>query len=302
MYTRIYSFAILLIIIFSIPSYSQDKDTVKTKGKEKYNVFEDYKFYQGRPTIDLSYGISKPYLFNSDVNSDASFIRQGLLEMKLGYTYEKKYRYGKNITKYVNRFIYGGFVASNLDIKAEDNSDIKTWRFGIGNSSGYGYKVWDNSSIILYNSSSLAWTRYDNGIPDPPYMGNEISPVYENTKDFNRTFRFGTGMQAGIIIPIQGIVNIQAQFDRTLVFPRHLVWKNIGSAIIEAIVQSAADGFVHGIFKSSSPAVAPIINFIFKNGIAFALYELRREKMNWPFESAPPMLYDSFKAGFSFKF
>ncbi|MGA2668527.1 MAG: hypothetical protein ABSF32_06365 [Ignavibacteria bacterium] len=109
-------------------------------------------------------------------------------------------------------------------------------------------------------------------------------------------------MQAGIIIPIQGIVNIQVQFDRTLVFPHHLVWKNIGSAIIEAAVQSAADGFVHGIFKSSSPAVAPVINFIFKNGIALAMYELRREKMNWPFESAPPMVFDSFKAGFSFKF
>jgi len=288
----------LAVIIFSIPFYSQDKDTVKTKGKEKYNVFEDYKFYEGRPTIDLSYGISKPCLFNSD----ASFIRQGLLEMKLGYTYEKKYRYGKNITKYVNRFIYGGFVANNLDVKSSDNSDIKTWRFGIGNSSGYGYQVWDKSSIILYSSSSLAWTRYDNGLYSNSFVGNEFVPEYYNTMEFNRTFRFGTGMQAGIIIPIQGIVNIQVQFDRTLVFPRHLVWKHIGSAIIEAVVQSAADGFVHGIFKSSSPAVAPIINFIFKNGIAFALYELRREKMNWPFESAPPMLFDSFKAGFSFKF
>ncbi|MGA2668526.1 MAG: hypothetical protein ABSF32_06360 [Ignavibacteria bacterium] len=113
MHTRINSFTILLIIFLLLPLYSQDKDTVKNKGKEKYNVFEDYKFYEGRPTIDLSYGISKPDLFNSG----ASFIRQGLLEMKLGYTYEKKYRYGNDITKYVNRFIYGGFFANiNLQL------------------------------------------------------------------------------------------------------------------------------------------------------------------------------------------
>jgi hypothetical protein len=298
MHTRINSFTILLIIFLLLPLYSQDKDTVKNKGKEKYNVFEDYKFYEGRPTIDLSYGISKPDLFNSG----ASFIRQGLLEMKLGYTYEKKYRYGNDITKYVNRFIYGGFFANNLHLKPYDNGDIKTWRFGIGTSSGYGYQVWDKSSIILYNSNSLAWTRYDNDLYPDFFVGNEYVPEYYNTLEFNRTIRFGTGMQAGIIIPIQGIVNIQVQFDRTLVFPHHLVWKNIGSAIIEAAVQSAADGFVHGIFKSSSPAVAPVINFIFKNGIALAMYELRREKMNWPFESAPPMVFDSFKAGFSFKF
>ena len=290
--------SILLLIYFSLPLYSQDKDTVKNKGKEKFNVFEDYKFYEGRPTIDLSYGISKPYL----KNSGNSFIRQGLLEMNLGYTYEKKFRYGKNITKYMNRFIYGGFVANNLDIRPQDNSDLKTWRFGFGNSSGYGYQVWDKSSIILYSSSSMAWTRFDNGVSYIDPVEGPPNDFVAKTQDFNQTFRFGTGMQAGIIIPIQGIVNIHAQFDRTLVFPRHLVWKNIGSAFIEVVLQSTADRFVRTIFKSSSPALAPIVNFVLKNGIAFAMYELRREKMNWPFESAPPMLFDSFKAGFSFKF
>jgi hypothetical protein len=296
MQKKFYISVLILSFTLSYPLFSQDKDTVRIKGREKYNVFEDYKFYQGRPTIDLSYGISQLYLKNSGI----SFIRQGLAEVRLGYTYERKYRHGNNITKYVNRFIYGGFNANNLDIKSTDNSDLKTWKFGIGNSSGYGYQVWDHSSIILYNSGSIGWTRYDNGIMDP-FPGEGSSSFYENTRDFNRTFRFGTGMQAGIIIPIQGIINIHVQFDRTLVFPRHLVWKNIGSAIIEAIGQSAADGFVHAIFKSS-PSAAPIVNFILKNGLSFAMYELRREKMNWPFTSASPLVYDSFKAGFSFKF
>jgi hypothetical protein len=297
MHTRINSFIILLIIFLLLPLYSQDKDTVKNKGKEKYNVFEDYQFYKGKPTIDLSYGISQPYLYNSGI----SFIRQGLLEMNLGFTYEKNYRYGKNITKYVNRFIYGGFVANNLDIKPEDNSDLKTWRFGIGNSSGYGYGVWGKSSIILYSSGSMAWTRFDNGVSYIDPVEGPPNDYIAKTQDFNQTFRFGTGMQAGIIIPIQGVVNIQTQFDRTLVFPRHLVWKNLGSVIIEAIGQSAIDGFVHAIFKST-PAAAPIINFILKNGLSFGMNELRRQKMNWPFESAPPMVFDSFKLGFSFKF
>jgi hypothetical protein len=158
------------------------------------------------------------------------------------------------------------------------------------------------SSLVLYNSSSFTWTRYDDGILIELFSLNE--PMNERIKllsDFNQSTRFGTATEAGIIVPIAGFVNLQAQYDRTIVFPRHLFWKHLGSMMIEAIGQTAVDGFVKAIMKSS-PTAGPILNFILKNALSYGIYELRREKMNWPFNSAEPLMFESFKAGFTFTF
>jgi hypothetical protein len=32
------------------------------------------------------------------------------------------------------------------------------------------------------------------------------------------------------------------------------------------------------------------------------MYQLRQEKMNWPFNTAPPLAYDQFKFGVTFVF
>ncbi len=157
------------------------------------------------------------------------------------------------------------------------------------------------SSLVLYNASSIVWTRYDDGFSSPLTQEEANSYRYGTLSVFNQSMRFGTNTEAGIIIPIAGFVNLQAQFDRTLVFPRHLVWKHLGSVMIEAIGQTAIDGFIHAIMKSS-PMAGPIMNFVLKNALSYGIYELRREKMNWPFESTEPLLFDSFKAGFTFTF
>ncbi len=47
----------------------------------------------------------------------------------------------------------------------------------------------------------------------------------------------------------------------------------------------------------SSPAAGPIVNFLLKNALAYGFYELRQEKMNWPFNSEAPIAYDQFKFG-----
>jgi hypothetical protein len=145
----------------------------------------------------------------------------------------------------------------------------------------------------------LTWTRYDKGSV-PEQIGINGSE-YDKRDDFNKTLRIGSTAEGGIIIPLGPMLNLQASYDRTIVFPRHMVWIHMGSAIIEAAGQSMIDGFVHAIYKSS-PFAAPIVSFILKNGLSYGLYELRREKMNWPFESAEPLLFDTYKVGVKFIF
>jgi hypothetical protein len=276
---------IIIILAFSVSGiYTQEK------GKDKWNfkIWEDDYFYKSRPTIDVTYGMSQISLKNSTLN----FKDAGLIEMKLGYTYLQKSHYSKSISRFKNNYLFGSYISSKINTKNNPAED-KTWRFGIGNSTGYGYMLGKKSSLVLYNSNGMTWTRYDNGL--------QPNGSFSVIDDFNQTVRFGTGTEAGIIIPIAGFLNLQAQFDRTLVFPRHMVWKHLGSVAIEMLGQAAIDGFIREIMKSS-PMAGPIINFVLKNALSYGIYELRREKMNWPFNSAEPLLFDSFKAGFTFTF
>jgi len=162
-----------------------------------------------------------------------------------------------------------------------------------------------NSSLVLYNSNSFTWTRYDDGFYwIEPFGFGENKAYDEYMKKmgaFDESICFGSSTEAGVIIPIAGFVNLQVQYDRTIVFPRHLFWKHLGSVIIETTVQSAIDGFIHAVMNSS-PVAGPIINFVLKNALAYGIYELRREKMNWPFNSTEPLMFESFKVGFTFTF
>jgi len=78
-----------------------------------------------------------------------------------------------------------------------------------------------------------------------------------------------------------------------------LFWKWAGSAVIEEVANGLLDVFIKEIFRSS-PAAGPIVNFLLKNGLSYGIYELRQEKMNWPFSSAPPLAFDSFRFGITF--
>ncbi len=287
----------LILTVLALLTFSLNaQDTGKDKKTWEFDLYGKEYFYKSRPTIDITYGSSKISLKNSGVN----FNDAGLIEVKLGYTYLGKSKYSKSISRFESNFLYGSYISSKINAKKISGED-KTWRFGVGNANGYGYMLGKKSSLVLYNSNSFTWTRYDYGFPSAMPPEEEISQPFISLKDFNNTVRFGTTTEAGIIIPIAGFVNLQAQYDRTLVIPRHLFWKHLGSMMIEAIGQSAVDGFVKAIMKSS-PTAGPILNFILKNALAYGLYELRREKMNWPFNSTEPLMFESFKAGFTFTF
>jgi hypothetical protein len=292
MVKKFFIFIILGLIISSVSA----QDTGTKKHPWDFDFWRNEYLYKSRPTVDLTYGISKISLKNSALD----FKDAGLIEMKLGYTYLSKSSYSKKITRFESNFLYGSYISSKISSKNNPAED-KTWRFGLGNSSGYGYFLGKKSSLVLYNSNSMTWTRYDAGFPEAMTPEEMSSYRYVRLSDFNQSVRFGTSTEAGIIIPIAGFLNLQAQFDRTLVFPRHLFWKHLGSVIIEAIGQGAVDGFVKAVMKTS-PFAGPIVNFILSNALSYGIYELRRDKMNWPFNSTEPLLFDSFKAGFTFTF
>ncbi|HSL88694.1 MAG TPA: hypothetical protein VK870_05295, partial [Ignavibacteriaceae bacterium] len=118
---------------------------------------------------------------------------------------------------------------------------------------------------------------------------------------YDESFRFGTSGEGGLRIQFIDNIAIEAGYERAIVFQRHLFWKWAGSTVIEGTAQGLLDTFINEVFKSS-PAAGPIVNFLLKNALAYGIYELRQEKMNWPFSSEAPLTFDQFKVGVTFVF
>jgi hypothetical protein len=257
----------------------------------------DFGFKDKQPAITLQYGLAK--IDRKDLQ--ANFADPGLVELRLGYIKDKPAWQSDYIIKHTYKYFYLSNETDKLSGKEVTGIDIKTnmWRFGFGGSDGYGYKLSEDAAIIFYNSNTMNWSRIDFTIP---YIVTFApNPDYGVLNLYDKTFRFGTSSEGGIRFKLLRNVMLDAGYEKSIVFQRHLFWKWAGSGIIEAAAQGALDGFVHKIF-ATSPAAGPIVSFVLKNALSYGIYELRKDKMNWPFKSEPPFIYDQFKFGLTFVF
>jgi hypothetical protein len=133
------------------------------------------------------------------------------------------------------------------------------------------------------------------------YSSKLDDPEKLNLEAFNKTFRFGTTTEGGLRIQLVPVIALNAGYERSVIFPRLLVWKFAGSLLIEGVTTGAIDAFVKEIMEES-PAAGPIVNFVLKNALSFGMQQLRHEKMNWPFKSVEPLYADSWKVGVTFTF
>lgn len=284
-----------LLLFLSVPIIAQEENEEKNKDKKWRWEFDDldFSFKKSKPTISLQYGLSQSQ--RNDLN--ASIVDPALFEVKLGYIKDRK-AWGKdNIIKHNFRYLFLSNISNNISGNdgSTDNVGTETWRFGFGRSSGYGYKLSESTAIIPYYTYTLNWSRVD--------FQNDVTN--ENDRRiidyYDESFRFGTSSEGGLRIQFIDNIAIEAGYERAIVFQRHLFWKWAGSAVIEGAAQGLLDTFINEVFKSS-PAAGPIVNFVLKNALAYGIYELRRDKMNWPFSSEAPLTFDQFKVGVTFVF
>jgi len=289
--------AVLSSLLFSsVKLFAQDStETEKDKWdwSWEYDEFEQWiHFGRKMPTISFLYGIT-------DVKNESiseSLADGNILELQLGHTTRRISRYADNILNYNFKHLFFSYIASDLKGGSENQNELnsKNWRFGFAGSKGYGYKF-GGAAIILYSSYSYEWTKVD-------FTTRATNSQDQITMDrFEDGIRFGSSNDGGIRIVATSLISLDANYQRSIVFERHLFWKWAGSAIIEAAANGLLDVFIKEIFKSS-PQAGPIVNFLLKNALAYGIYELRQEKMNWPFSSTPPLSFDSFRFGATFTF
>ncbi len=263
-------------------------EEVNRRWEEKFDMFE----FSGAPTIAANFGLYK--MDHNDLNG--SFAEPRAFQLKLGYTEVDKIWQSSYLLSTNFRYLSASNITTDLaDISESDSAyETNNWKISLGRSSGYGYEF-GPSAIFLTSGTSLDWTRL--------HMTETLFDSADKniTGLFNNTFRFGTSFEAGIRFQIFRQLSIEANYERSAVFSRHLFWKWLGSTVIEAGSQALIDKFIEEILDSS-PYFAPVMGFLLKNGLSYGLYELRKEKMNWPFNSAPPLTHDQFKFGVTFVF
>jgi len=273
---------------------AQDSTEVDEEWKWHWEDVEEWTdFWKKKPTISLHYGFSN--ITRTDVISPIA--DNNLIELKLGYTTIRNTSYADYLNKYKYRYLFLTNNSTKLAGGTGTTADIETnnWRFGFGRASGYGYKLGESSSVIPYFAYSTDWTRIAFGDDSLNANDERVKELYDGT------FRFGSSNEAGIRFQAMQLLTIEAGFERSIVFERHLFWKWAGSGILELIAHGLLDAFINEILDSS-PAAGPIVFFVLKSALGWGIYELRQNKMNWPFTSEPPVAFDNIKFGMTFVF
>ncbi|MBT8379127.1 MAG: hypothetical protein KJN64_07845 [Ignavibacteria bacterium] len=287
--------AIITIIFLVFPFYASSQDTTETEEwKWHWEEVGDWvDWWKKKPSIGLKYGFST--IERKDV--EAPFANNNLIELKLGYTSKNTTRFANFIERRKNKFFIISYNSTKLGGGSGKSSDIETnnWRLGFGSSSGYGYKLGKDASVTPFYASSIDWTNID-------FKNDSLNTNDMRVADlYDETFRFGSSIDMGIHIQATRLLTLEASYERAIVYERHLFWKWAGSGIIEIAAHGLLDVFIKEILKSS-PEAGPVVFFILKSALGYGLYELRQEKMNWPFRSAPPMAFDNIKFGMTFVF
>jgi len=287
--------ALLSSLLFSgVSLFAQDSTKTEEEDWEwswEVDEFEQWIHFK-MPTISLLYGITDV----SNENISDSLADANLLELQLGYTTRRINNYADNILNYKFKYLFFSYISSDLSGGSENSNGLnsKNWRFGFAGSKGYGYKLGE-AAIILYSSNSYDWTKVE-------FTDTATNETDQITMDrFEDGIRFGTSNDGGIKIVATSLISLDVNYQRSIVFERHLFWKWAGSFIIEAAANGLLDVFIKEVFKSS-PQAGPIINFLLKNALAYGISELRQSDMNWPFTTTPPLAFDTFRFGVNFTF
>lgn len=176
------------------------------------------------------------------------------------------------------------------------HTSVDLLMFGSIDESGYGYALGENSSLRFLVCDNSTWTS----VKAKTYAAMDTAG-WQQVRDVTGSIRFGSTMAPTIEWKLGSTLSLRASYSWTQVLPRHMFWYWAGSELIEGV----ADGIAGAVIKSfgrSSTASLPVMNFILRNAVAYGFKELRREKMNWPFNTVAPLNITSWNVGLAVTF
>lgn len=271
-------------------SAEKEDDSEEDEYERFFNIYSEVNLQDKKPTLELQYsslGVDYKEIPNGTI---AGF---GVLDGRIGYV--KTVNSKKNSIFYERaNYIYFGYGATSLGmINTAEGAKTTLLRFGIGERSGRGWKFGD-AGLVMYYGTSMIWSDFS-------LADTSVLTIQPKMNDFHDAFRFGKFTEGGAAFKIGESAAITLGYEQTVIFPRHLPFYWIMSETIEGAAQEVAERFTRAVSKSS-PQTAPIIGFLLHNGIGIGAGLLKKNRMNWPFDTAPALLQNGMRLGVSFRF
>ena len=282
---------LLRLFFLTMPAALLAQPGSEASGYEGQTFMERLQQGNFRPFLEGVYGVGAPKhkAFTQD------FSNTGLVEFRLGFSQIQPY---KDYVSTINEgYFYGGSVSKSLSLDEEGPNEAlaKATRFGMGNRQGYGYQA-GAIALLPYSYFGLGWTKIESD--QTAALTPEALAVVER---YEGSFRFGQNSEAGMKIQLGKTLAVSGGYEFSVVFPRHLFGKWLGSAMIQSIGYSASVLFSDAIVESS-PVLGPLIGFVLRNGVSYVFYWQMRDAMNWPFKTEQPLTFEALKVGASITF
>lgn len=281
----------LLFLFISVPIFSQ-------YSSNHYDFdFDVWELNYDKPFIEFNYGQGE-FLHN---NLYQNFQDVGDIELKLGYTSTQEYY--KHVSELDANFFSFAKINNNLVDKGSIGLSTEAYRFGFGKREGFGY-LFKEVAFTPYSEYTFTLThlKFQDNFRTVDYIPNpHLERDLAIRERFNDRLSFGYTASAGVKLDFYQMLAFTGGYEVSVIFPRYLFWKHMGSFIIQGFGYTVVENFVNEILDSS-PGAAPIVNFLLKNGINYAFYELQKDDMNWPFETETPVTFESFKFGVTLTF
>lgn len=272
-----------------------------------FGMFDTKETIYEAPFLWVSYSMTQPNYYKGLYEDRLNDIGGGWL--KLGNEKHKQLKYSDKVFAYSADFVSLSNLKSNYG--SDDVDDEKftqnLWKIGLAEDAGYGYKLSKDLNLIFYEGNGMNWNYMEfdedsisvtsGDIPDSASYPYSIP----KTDLLKKKIRFGDQFQTGIKLQISKIVSLTGEYERNMIFPRHMFWYWAGSELVEVVAISLVDEFVEEI-EESSPYFVPVVNAILKTGVRYGFSELRKKNMNWPISTVPPFMFDNFKVGISLNF
>ena len=295
---------IMFAFFFLISSFvlAQDDKNVYTKYLDN-NVLDF--IYTSRPMIEINYGLGSP----QHEKVIGEFADIGSWDIKLGKSEQKNFN--NVLVDLTERYMFAGYLSSTQQDYSSNENKILTdsYRFGFGSRDGVGYGG-SFLSVIPYVSHDFVWTKlneYDTQSHQDSITFNSVEYIDNDAQvldDYYGTFRFGDKASYGVKVELIGSFQANAYYETSVVYRRHLFWYWSGSFIVSQVGYNMLTYFTDDLIDSS-PVLGPIFNFALKAGYQYGYYLLRKENMNWPFNSSgeeAPLTFETFNIGVSFVF
>lgn len=280
---------LFFLMAFLVTSMAKDGKK-NDKGYIHDNVLDFV--YKSRPLVEVSYGRGSPTIKNN-----FSFESIENWNLKLGKS--KRKEFDNLLIESSERYVYVSYLSSSAKTLSK-KTKTDSYNFGFGTCNGIGLGT-STMSVVPYISQSFGWSKM---ISPWQSYGSVPAVVYHPIEFAYSSIRFSDKSAYGIKAEILSALQLNINYETTVVYRRTLFWYLSGSYLVSQCGYHMLDRFTEELVDGS-PIIGSVFNFLLKAGYLYGYHLLREENMNWPFNTNKneiPLTYRTFNIGFTFVF